>query len=215
MDSNDKKNLKVSFLISSIDLFSTVTDKIKPDSMIRLNITQKPILIKEEYIVDNINKLKNINHEFVVVNDQDSMKELTLTLRKVEKKRCLSNSIKKSHENKNLKRNNSCQSSSNIQYKYNQNCHSLLGYFTINIQNFEKEVQQSLQVDIITKNESIVIGHANIEIFKCDEMKRIKSANSKKNKINTMKNNNYHYKKTNNVQENDFAIDDPNCYLLA
>ena len=45
------------------------------------------------------------------------------------------------------------KSNSNIQYKYDQNLHSLLGYFTINIENFEMKVNRYAIFDIITKHE--------------------------------------------------------------
>lgn len=206
----DYSKLKISFLVSSIDLYDFVTNNIKPSNMIRLNLTQKPILIKEEYIVNKIQGLSNLNHEFVVENTQDSMKELTLTLRKVEKRRCLSNVLKNCNPKVNLQKD---KSSSNIQYKYKYNYsdHSLLGYFTINIENLEKEVQHYMRVDIITKNDSIVIGHANIEIFKSDEIPKKKSSHGKKPKnaknfyANILKNNNH---------SKNLIFDDPNYYLL-
>lgn len=201
----DKSKIKVSFYVSSIELLDSVANKIKSNNMIRLNITQKPILIKDEYIVNHIEGLNNLKHEFIAINDPESMKELTLTLRKVEKKRCLSNALKTSRKNKSMSDNNS--STSNIQYKYNQHDHSLLGYFTINIENLEKEVQYSMKVDIITKYDSILIGYANIEIFKCDEIYVKKKDQSKKNK-NTKKNNAYVSRKNKEI------FDDPNCYLL-
>lgn len=203
----EESKLNVSFFVASIELNDLVINTIKSSNMFRLNITQKPQLIKEEYIVNQIQGLKKINHEFNIVNFPSSMKEITLTIRKVEKKRCLSNALKINLKKEKSKKNNSTdcftgrqniKSSSNIQYKYEQFDHSLLGYFTINIENLEKEINHSITVDVITKKESIVIGKANIEICKCDEKEK-KNVIRKKNKEYYM---------------NKVILDDKNCYLL-
>ena len=164
--------LHVSINIDSIHLNKQTISQIKTNNMIKLDISHKPLHFKQEYIINHLNGLNCINHEFKFTNTKKSMKEITLSIRKVEKKWCFGNLFKINFKKENSKYSNSIDPFTgktnekydpNIQYEYEQLANSLLGYCKINIENLEEGVNNSIVADVINKRNSI-IGHANIEI---------------------------------------------------
>ena len=168
--------LHVTFYVSSIDLKDSVLSKINTSNMIKLNLTQKPCSIQEDYIVNRIKKLQNINHSFNINTTENSTKKIRLTIRKVEKKWCFENLFKFTLKKEN-KKNNYVDSivgqkynikHSNTQYKYEQLANSLIGFCEIDIQNLGKCVNNKIKVEIISKKDKKLVGYANIEIYQYD-----------------------------------------------
>lgn len=203
----NKSSLQVSFFVNSIHLHEQAISQIKSNNMIKLNITQKPLQIKQEYLINNIQGLNNINHEFQICDTQKSMKELILSVRKVEKKWCLENffriNLKKSCSKNSIDpytgKPAEFNDDSNIQYKYEQLANSLLGFCKINIENLECGVNNNIVADIITKKDSKVIGHANIEIYKWNEKNKFISKKIKNDDI---------------INRNNIFFEDPDCLLF-
>ena len=150
--------LHMIFYVSSIDLKDSVLDKINPSNMIRLNLTQKPCSIQEDYIVNRITKLQNVDHNFNIITTSNRTKKVLLTIRKVEKKWCLENLFKFTLEKENKKNNNYIDSivgrncgkkHSNTQYKYEQLANSLIGYCEIDIEKLDKCVNNEIKAEIL------------------------------------------------------------------
>lgn len=165
---------QISLNITSISLNCSTISQIKSTDMIKLNVTQKPIKSKQEYIINHLQGLNNINHEFKIVFSPNNMKYITLSIRKVEKKWCLENLFKfyftKSESRKDLPIDSYTRESNekfdpNIQYEYEQLANSLLGFCKIGIENLEKGVNNCIKADILNKKDSKTIGHADIEIY--------------------------------------------------
>lgn len=203
----NKSKLHVSFCVNSIDLNDQITAQIKSNNMIKLNITQKPLQVKQEYLINHIEGLSRINHEFKIVGTPKSMKDIILSIRKVEKKWCLENLFSFNLKKDNYKVNSSINpytgkpnevNDSNIQYKYEQLANSLLGYCKINIDNLEIGVNNSIIVDIITKKDSKIIGHANVDIYKWNEKNMFL----------------FHNQKCDNIDNSRINFEDPECILF-
>lgn len=179
----DKSHLQVSFFVNSIHLYDKTIAQIKPNNMIKLSITQKPLQLKQEYIVNQLQGLNDINHEFQIIDTSKSMKEVVLSIRKVEKKWCLENLFKINLKKYIYNNNNTTNTyggkpiemnDSNIQYKYEQLANSLLGICKINIENLGNGVNNSIKADIVTKKDSKVIGYANIDVYKWNERLKVR-----------------------------------------
>lgn len=194
--------LHVSFYVSSIDIKDSILEKINTGNMIKLNLTQKPCSIQEDYIVNRIKKLQNIDHSFNITTTSKMTKKIILTIRKVEKKWCLENLFKFTLEKENKKNNNyfdpivgrKCDKKhSNTQYKYEQLANSLIGYCEIDLEKLDKCVNNKLKVQILSKKDRKIIGYANLEIYQFSEK---------------------HFQKDLNNLHNNIIFEDKKCYLL-
>lgn len=192
----DKAQLQISFIVSSITLHKPAMSQIKTSDMIKLNITPNPLKQKQEYIINHLQGLNNINHEFKIVSSPNSTKFITLSIRKVEKKWCFENLFKtpsKSIDPLTGKPNG--MNDSNIQYQYEQLANSLLGFCKIDIDSLEIGVNNSIKVDLITKKDSKAVGEAYINIYKWDDQMQFLS------------------QKIDDQSLNKILFEDPECYL--
>lgn len=196
--------MRLSFVVESIQLNNSAISQIKSNNMIKINVVHKQQYVPQEYLINQLQGLYSINHEFKVVTNVKDLKELILTVRKVEKKWCLENLFMTSPKQEKSKRRISfalnCEeekSDTNIQYKYEQLANSLLGFCKINIENLEKGVNNRMTVDIVTKNDSKVIGHANIVIY---------ILNDERNQI--LK------RRHSDICSSKILFEDPDCYVI-
>lgn len=170
-----KTKMQVSLVINSIVLHDSIISKIDSSNMIKLGLTQKPQIFKQEYIINNLQGLHDINHEFKLNNTPKVIKEVKLSIRKVEKKWCFENLFKFGFKRDNTKEN--CftgrpneKNNTNIQYEYEQLANSLLGICTINVESLEKGVNNQIRAEIMSKRDQKVIGYAHIGIYKWNDI---------------------------------------------
>lgn len=178
----DKSQLQISFIVTSINLYSHAISQVKTSDMIKLNITQKPLKQKQEYIINRLQGLYDINHEFKIVCSPSAAKKITLSIRKVEKKWCLENLFIKNQKNIDpLTGKPTEKDDPNIQYKYEQLANSLLGICDINIENLEIGVNNIIKADIMNSKDLSIVGEANFKIYKWnDELQFLTKKNDDK-----------------------------------
>lgn len=192
----DMAKLQISFIVSSITLHKPAISQIKTNDMIKLNITPNPLKQKQEYIINHLQGLNNINHEFKIVSSPNSTKFITLSIRKVEKKWCFENLFKTASKSIDpLTGKPNGMNDSNIQYQYEQLANSLLGFCKIDIDSLEIGVNNSIKVDLITKKDSKAVGEAYINIYKWDDKMQFLS------------------QKIDDQSLSKILFEDPECYL--
>lgn len=163
----------ISFRIDSIDLKDSTLANLDKDTMIRLNLTQKPSKISEEYIVDDLSGLHSLNHCWNINDPTNSCKTLTLTVRKVSKKVSLANIFNLNGTQQHQcthdvdrfvgKRNENRDN--NIQYDYYQSNHSLIGIFEISLKDIPKGIDNVIKAALLKKPKLDVVGYANLQVY--------------------------------------------------
>lgn len=161
---------KVSYRVISIDFIHPILQQIGKSNFIRLNLTQKPSRIAEEYFIYDISKLKSINHEFIINDFYNNIKKLSMSIRSIAKQTVytsISNSdcfqiLKKS--NKQYLTGNQSKSSNDIQNFFEPKL-TLIGCFTINLNDIKRGVNNSLRVEIRSRINDQIIGYANLKVF--------------------------------------------------
>lgn len=198
--------MHISFVVESITLNDSVISQIKSNNMIKLSVIHKLQFVQQEYLVNNPQGLSCINHTFKITKTPKNLKELVFTVRKVEKKWCLENLFMASPKADKSKKKITFEAlagmpdetnDTNIQYKYEQLANSLLGYCKINIENLERGANNKITADIITKNDSKVIGQANISIY---------ILNEERNQMIS--------RRHSDVCSSKIIFEDPDCYLF-
>ena len=162
----------ISFRVVSVELKEQTITKLNPRNLFRLNITQRPHHVREEYLVNESQGLYNINHEFEIEDKSNTVQRITLTLRTVEKKFTLSNLFgisqtkqKKDHNIDNFVGSNT-NVPENIQYEYYEPAHSLIGYCTVNIEELKKGVNNQIRAELLTRGKEVkCVGYANLEVY--------------------------------------------------
>ncbi|KAK8886736.1 hypothetical protein M9Y10_042204 [Tritrichomonas musculus] len=164
---------KISFRIDSIEFKDSTIARLNKDTLFRLNLTQKPSKISEEYIVDNLSGLYSLNHCWNINDPTNSCKSLTFTVREVSKKISLANIFNlngtqqhpHSHDVDRFVGRRDENRDTNIQYDYTQSNHSLIGIFELNISDLPKGVDNIIKASLLKKPDLDVVGHANLEIY--------------------------------------------------
>lgn len=166
----------ISFRVTSIELKDETIRSLSKNNLIRLNLTQRPNHLTEEYLLKNLSCLRNINHEFTVQDPSNKVDRLTLTVRSVLKKTTFASIFnlysdtpkeRKPKENtvdkyiQGIKENHEgC-----VECEYVEPKHSLVGYCTINLKELEKGVNNTLRVELKTRVNVKVVGYVNLEVY--------------------------------------------------
>ena len=172
---------RISFRVVSIDLKDSTVHSINEDNIIRLNLTQRPHHISDEYLIDNVHSLCYINHDFNIEDPINHVQRLTLTVRSVQKKSALASLFDfddnshshqpKDHSIDKYVARNDENRSANLHCEYVEPKHSLIGYCTISVTELEKGVNNSLRVELLTRGNVQVVGYANLEVYIWSEPK--------------------------------------------
>ena len=173
---------RISFRVVSVELQDFTFRSINKENLIRISIIQRPSKIRDDYLLKNVECLKDINHEFTISHKSNKVDKLTMTISSVLKKPTLANffgfdddaSNTKSNDNSEYKiiTENKENDNNHIECEYIIPIHSLVGYCTINLKEIKKDVNNSMHIDLITKDDK-VIGHANVEVYIWESPKQI------------------------------------------
>lgn len=163
----------ISFRIDSIDLKDSTLSQLDKNTMIRLNLTQRPSKMSEEYIVDDLNGLYSLNHCWNIRDPTNSIKTLTFTVRKVSKKMTIANIFNlngtqqhpHSHDVDRFVGRRNENRDNNVQYDYYQSNHSLIGIFEINLKDIPRGIDNIIKASLVKKPNLDVVGHANLQVY--------------------------------------------------
>lgn len=159
---------KITFSLISIDFNRSIICQIRKSNLFRLNLTQKPSRDSEEYFFNNINHLKNINHEFIINDSFNTIEKLSMTIRSIDKRNIsanISNSEYFSIQNKSKYLQGFQNKSNNDIYNYFESKLSLIGCFTINLKDIKRGVNNFIHAEIHSRMNNQIIGYANIKIY--------------------------------------------------
>lgn len=185
----------ITYRVKSIDLKDSTLHTFSKNALIRLNLTQKPSSLCEEYVLKNAQCLADINHEFVIDDPFNKVDILSLTVRSVMKKTSLASVLGfEDNTKRNAKpteisvdkfvsgfrenRNN------NADCEYVEPKHSLIGYCQVNLREIEKGTNNVLHLNLITKKNETV-GYVNLEIYSWDSPNRINNQQKMTQKYDT------------------------------
>lgn len=168
---------RISFRINSIDLKSSVLEKINPNNLVKLDLTQNPNYRNDEYLLKNVSYLNKINHEFIIEDPSNKVEKLTLTLSSVLKKTTLAsifnldnNQVKPKKQKDtaidkyiqgNFKENNDGY----VNCEYVETNHSIIGYRNIELKELKKGVDNNFRIELISRGTVKVVGYINLEIY--------------------------------------------------
>lgn len=159
---------KISYRILSIDFNQSILYQIRKFSLFRLNLTQKPSFVAEEYFINKIDHFKNINHEFIIDDFTNNIDRLSMTIRYIDKQ-YTSSGISNSDCFQFIKNSNKIpeyqmRSNNNI-VNFIEPKFSLIGCYTINLKEIKRGIENSLRVEILSRYNNQIIGYANLKIF--------------------------------------------------
>lgn len=159
---------KISYRILSIDFNQSILCQIRKFSLFRLNLTQKPSFVAEEYFINKIDHFKNINHEFIIDDFTNNIDRLSMTIRYIDKQ-YTSSGISNSDCFQFIKNSNKIpeyqmRSNNNI-VNFIEPKFSLIGCYTINLKEINRGIENSLRVEILSRYNNQIIGYANLKIF--------------------------------------------------
>lgn len=163
---------KITFKVISINLKPSILCQIRNFNLIRLNLTQNPSKISEAFFINKKEFLKSINHEFVINDYFNDTEKLLMTIRYVDDKNTFFRNIFNSDclmIKRQMKINNS-----RVEPKL-----TLIGSFTVNLNELKKENCNSLCVEIHSRYNNQVIGYANVMICVHDN-EQLKNEKSRK-----------------------------------
>lgn len=165
---------RISFRVDSIELKDSVLHMINENNLIRLNLTQRPHHISDEYLIKNVRYLYGINHEFSIEDPSNQVERLTLTVRSVLKKSAIASLFDmddvspvhkpKDHSIDKYVQNNE-NKDANIQCDYVEPKHSLIGYCTVDVRKLQKGVNNTLRIELLTRGNVQVVGFVNLEVY--------------------------------------------------
>ena len=170
---------RISFRVNSIELKDSTLHTINQNNLMRLNLTQRPTHKTEEYLLKNVNCLRNINHEFVIEDPTNKVQRLTLTLRSVLKKTTLAsifnldNNQPKMSKPKDMSVDRYIQGTKEeregwVECEYVEPKHSLVGYCTVDLKEIKKGENNILRFELLTRVDVKVVGYVNLEIYTWD-----------------------------------------------
>lgn len=165
----------ISFRVVSIELKDSTIKELDPNNHFRLNLTQRPHHIRQDFFVNDSNGLRNVNHEWNIDNSKNQVERVTLTLRTVQNKN--------SDEcNENSNDNNSY---SNVNGGYIEPKKSLIGYCNIDLRTLQKNGNNEFTVELLTRVNVKIVGyvHLQIDMWENDQKllkKELKLKNKKK-----------------------------------
>lgn len=165
---------RITFRVNSIELKDSALHSINPNSIIRLNVTQKPTTNSEEYLLKNVSCLADINHQFAIDDPYNNCEFLSMTVRSVLKKTTFASIFGLDDDIPQKKPNDKTvdkfvngfreNRKNNVDCEYKETKHSLIGFCQINLKNIEKGINNSLQYKLITKKNEVV-GFVNFDIY--------------------------------------------------
>ena len=150
----------ITFRVNSIQLKPSTINELNRKNAFRLNLTQRPRHISEEYLVKDNFDLEHLNHEWIIEDAKNSVEKVTLTLRTVEKRFNLSKFLrrrKNHHEN--------CNSKINTQYEYVEPEKSLIGYCTINLKEQPIGSNSTIRTELMTRGDVKIVGFADLDVL--------------------------------------------------
>lgn len=166
---------RISFRVVSIELKDSTLHKINENNLIRLNLTQRPHHISDEYLLKNVHCLYGINHEFNIEDPLNQVERLTLTVRSVLKKSAIASLFDldditptrkpKDHSIDRYVDQNNENRDANVNCDYFEPKHSLIGYCTIDVKALEKGINNTFRVELLTRGNVQVVGFVNLEVY--------------------------------------------------
>ena len=186
---------RISFHVVSVELQDFTFRSINKENLIKISVIQRPSKIREDYLLKNVECLKDFNHEFIIHNKSNKVEKLTMTISSVLKKPTLANFFGFDDETSNAKLNSNSEYKKINEDKENDNnhveceyiipIHSLIGHCTISLKEIKKDINNSMCIDLITNNDK-VIGHVNCEIYLWECQKQL--IQEQKSQVNGEKN---------------------------
>ena len=165
----------ISFRVISIELKDSIIKELDPQNNFRLNLTQRPHHIRQEYIVNDSNGLRNVNHEWNIDNSKNQVERVTLTIRTVQNKNLVDN-----NENQNGDNNKNYSNNNN---DYVEPKHSLIGYCNIDLNNLRKDGDNDFTAELLTRVNVKIVGYVHLQIdFWGNDKKLLEKEKKPKNK---------------------------------
>lgn len=140
---------RIQFKVCAIELKDSTLEQLDPGFQFRLNLTQRPVHIREDIFLDTNNQLQNLNHTWNFNDFENRLYGATLTLRSVLKKLVFQ-----------------CENSRcYLHDDYDEAEHSLIGYCTIIFKDLLKDVPNNLTIELIPRGEVHIVGYVKLEII--------------------------------------------------
>lgn len=173
----------ISFRVVSIELKDSTLSELDPNNHFRLNLTQRPHHIRQEYFVNDSNGLRNINHEWSIDNSTNQVEKVTLTIRTVKNK-----NTNESNENENSNYgDNHDESYSNISGGFVEPKRSLIGYCNVDLKTLRKDSCNDFTAQLLTRVNVKIVGYVHLQIdFWENDSKLLKKEAKTKNKKKTI-----------------------------
>ncbi|KAK8893489.1 hypothetical protein M9Y10_021911 [Tritrichomonas musculus] len=163
---------QILFRVVSIELKDSTISALNPQNIFRLNLTQRPRHIRQDFLVNDENSLRNINHEWNIDNSKNQVERVTLTLRSIDRKKVTGNS----DQNMN---NNAADDNEDKESK-----HTLIGYCTVDLKQLQKGADFDFTVQLLTRGNVKTVGYVHLHIISWEnDQKLLKKEKKQKKKI--------------------------------